>query len=111
MGDPARLERAVVNLLGNAAKYGGAAQAVQVDLHAGVLTVADSGPGIAVEERERVFERFHRSATVQDVPGSGLGLAIVAQAVHELGGNVRADAASGGGALLTVDLRGAPRPE
>lgn len=111
VGDPARLERAVVNLLGNAAKYGGAAKAVQVDLHAGVLTVTDSGPGIAVEERERVFERFHRSASVQDLPGSGLGLAIVAQAVTELGGSVRADDAPGGGALLTADLRQAPRPE
>lgn len=45
------------------------------------LTVADSGPGIALEERERVFDRFHRLAG-GDVAGSGLGLSIVARIVE-----------------------------
>ncbi len=111
VGDPARLERAVVNLLGNAAKYGGPPGPVQVRLAGGVLTVADRGPGIAPADRERVFERFHRAAAGTDLPGSGLGLAIVMQAVRELGGTVYAGAALGGGALLTVDLRQAARPE
>lgn len=111
VGDPARLERAVVNLLGNAAKFGGNAAPVRVRLSDGVLTVADHGPGIAPAERERVFERFHRAPEVQDVPGSGLGLAIVAQAVRELGGTVKAGEADGGGALLTLDLRRSTRPD
>lgn len=110
VGDPARLERAVVNLLGNAAKYGGPPGPVDVRLLDGVLTVADRGPGIPPAERERVFERFHRSVTAQDLPGSGLGLAIVMQAVRELGGTVEAGATTDGGALLTVDLRRAARP-
>lgn len=109
VGDPARLERAMVNLLGNAAKYGGPAGPVRVELHAGVLTVADAGPGIPPAERERVFERFHRAPSARDLPGSGLGLAIVRQAVTELGGTVRAGESGEGGALFTVDLRPATR--
>lgn len=110
-GDPARLERAVVNLLGNAAKYAGDRGPVQVRLADGVLTVADAGPGIPAAERDRVFERFHRAAATQELPGSGLGLAIVRQAVEELGGTVAVGESSRGGALLTVDLsRSALRP-
>jgi signal transduction histidine kinase len=61
---------------------------VQV-LEAGLqLQVADSGPGIRAEERERVFERFWRGAAV-DQPGTGLGLAIVREAARGLGGDAQ----------------------
>ena len=110
-GDPALLDRVVRNLLDNADKFSPEATPVRVRLVAAdgraVLTVADEGPGIPVEDRARVFDRFHRSAATRTKPGSGLGLAIVAQVVHAHGGTVTAgaaDEADGGGALLTVDL-------
>jgi two-component system sensor histidine kinase MprB len=109
-GDAERLERAVTNVLGNAAKYAGQEGPIQVALRAGVLTVTDCGAGIAVGDRERVFERFYRAPNARDVPGSGLGLAIVRQAMTELGGTVRATTAEGGGAVLTLDLRRARSP-
>lgn len=109
-GDPARLERAVVNLLGNAAKYAGDAGPVRVGLSQGVLTVSDSGPGIPAADREAVFDRFKRLPGAQDLPGSGLGLAIVRQAVEEIGGTVLAGESATGGALFTVDLSAVAQP-
>lgn len=109
-GDPARLERAVINLLGNAAKYAGDAGPVRVRLSRGVLTVADSGPGIAASDREAVFDRFTRLPGAQDLPGSGLGLAIVRQAVEEIGGTVLAGESATGGALFTIDLSAVAQP-
>ena len=100
----------MTNVLGNAAKYAGQEGPIQVALRAGVLTVTDCGAGIAVGDRERVFERFYRAPNARDVPGSGLGLAIVRQAMTELGGTVRATTAEGGGAVLTLDLRRAGSP-
>lgn len=111
VGNPARFERAVQNLLGNAAKYAGAAGPVEVALSAGVLTVSDHGPGIPEEERELVFERFHRSATTKDAGGSGLGLAIVRQSLAEMGATVSAGPSASGGAMLTVDLRSTARTD
>ena len=74
------------NLLDNAVKYTPAPG--QVDVHLSVvnhtlhLAVEDSGPGIATEERDRVWDRFYRSQTTQNQGGSGLGLAI-AQAIAQ----------------------------
>lgn len=110
LGDAGRLERAVVNLLGNAAKFGGDRGPVDVRLAGGVLTVSDCGPGIPEADRELVFERFRRSAGAAGTPGSGLGLAIVRQAVSQVGGSVQAGVSPSGGAELRVDLRGAKRP-
>src|SRR6478752_9149381 len=85
-GDGAGLSRAVLNLLDNAAKWsppGGkvAVRLTQVDPVNAQLVVADHGPGIPVEERRLVFERFYRSTLARAMPGSGLGLAIVKQVV------------------------------
>ncbi len=68
------------------------------------LSVADHGPGIPPEDRDRVFDRFYRSVATRTLPGSGLGLAIVAQVVAAHGGTVSAEESDGGGALVTVDL-------
>jgi two-component system sensor histidine kinase MprB len=82
-----RLIRAVSNLLTNA------------------VTVADSGPGIAEEDRPFVFDRFWRSASARALPGSGLGLSIVAQVVAELQGTVSVDNDPElGGARFTISL-------
>ncbi|MGV9308089.1 HAMP domain-containing sensor histidine kinase [Nonomuraea sp. NPDC003727] len=107
VGHPSSLERAVMNLLDNAAKFSPGGK-VEVELHGGELTVRDHGPGIPAEELPHVFERFWRSPSARGLPGSGLGLAIVAQAVQEAGGQVRLDNAPGGGVIARVDLPGSP---
>ena len=103
-GDPAALERAVTNLLDNAAKWSPPDGTITVRLADGVLTVDDEGPGIAPHDLPHVFERFWRSQESRSMPGSGLGLAIVAQVVERHAGTVTAGSAPGGGARLTVTL-------
>ncbi|WP_084960403.1 sensor histidine kinase [Thermoactinospora rubra] len=107
MGHSASLERAVLNLLDNAAKF--SRGPIEVVLRDGELTVRDHGPGIPEEELPHVFDRFWRSPSARSLPGSGLGLAIVAQAVAEAGGQARLANAPGGGAVATVTLPGTRR--
>jgi two-component system sensor histidine kinase MprB len=106
-GDPAALERAVVNLLDNAVKFSPPGSPVQVSLHGGRIAVRDHGPGIADAELQLVFDRFYRADQARQLPGSGLGLAIVRQVAEAHGGSAFAQHAPGGGALLvmTVDAR------
>ncbi|MGI5272702.1 sensor histidine kinase [Nonomuraea sp. CA-218870] len=109
VGEAASLERAVLNLIDNAAKFSPGNE-VEVTLREGVLTVRDHGPGIAEEELPHVFERFWRSPSARSLPGSGLGLAIVAQAVAEAGGRIRLRNAEGGGVAATMTLPGSHAP-
>ncbi|MFI6814959.1 ATP-binding protein [Nonomuraea sp. NPDC050328] len=104
LGNPASLERAVLNLLDNAAKF--SPGEIDVQLEAGVLTVRDHGPGIPDQDMPHVFERFWRSSSARSLPGSGLGLAIVMQAVKEAGGSVELENAPDGGVLATISLPG-----
>ncbi|MFB7948750.1 sensor histidine kinase [Kitasatospora phosalacinea] len=97
-GDPAALERAVINLLDNAVKYSPPAGTIDVRLQGGRLTVRDHGPGIPAEELPYVFDRFWRSPSSRQLPGSGLGLSIVAQTVQDTGGQVSLGPAPDGGA-------------
>jgi two-component system, OmpR family, sensor histidine kinase MprB len=103
-GIPVRLERAVWNLLENAGKWTVPGSSVDVTLESGELRVRDHGPGIAPEDRVRVFDRFYRAATARSLPGSGLGLAIVREVAETHGGTVVADTAPGGGALMRLRL-------
>ncbi|MFB4303588.1 ATP-binding protein [Actinomadura sp. NTSP31] len=109
-GDPASLERAVVNLLDNAVKFSPPAGTVAVRLAGGELTVRDHGPGIPAADLPHVFERFWRSPSARSLPGSGLGLSIVARVVAESGGRVALEAADGGGTLARVRLPGTAQP-
>jgi signal transduction histidine kinase len=68
-----------------------------------VLSVSDAGPGLPVEERERLFERFYR-ADKTGKPGLGLGLPIVRGLAAACGGHVWAEDAPGGGAIFRVAL-------
>jgi two-component system sensor histidine kinase MprB len=101
-----RLERAVGNLVNNAAKFSGGAGLVELRLTGhGRLTVRDHGPGIPEDDLPHVFNRFYRSAEMRDRPGSGLGLAIVAQVAESHGGAVTAsNAQPGPGALFTLEI-------
>src|SRR5690606_6103029 len=109
--EPSALERAVVNILDNAVKFGPPGTAVDVRLADGVLTVRDHGPGIPADELPHVFDRFWRSPTARALPGSGLGLSIVARTVQQAGGEVSlTPAPDGDGTVATVRLPGAPTP-
>ncbi|MFE0106588.1 sensor histidine kinase [Streptomyces sp. NPDC059009] len=108
--EPAALERAVVNILDNAVKFGPPGTAVEVALKGGALTVRDHGPGIPADELPHVFDRFWRSPSARSLPGSGLGLSIVARTVRQAGGEVTLAAADGGGTVATVRLPGAATP-
>ena len=96
-GVPARLDRAVANLLDNAAKFSPPGAVVDVRIRDGELTVRDRGPGIALYDRDQVFDRFFRADAARGRPGSGLGLAIVRQVAEGHGGTVTAETAEGGG--------------
>ena len=110
-GAPARLERAVGNLLDNAAKWSSPGGEVDVRLHGGELVVRDHGPGIDPTDLPFVFDRFYRARAARGLPGSGLGLAIVRQIAESHGGSITAEAAPGGGALFRLRLPTLARPE
>jgi two-component system, OmpR family, sensor histidine kinase MprB len=104
---PARLQRAIGNLIDNAIKYSPPDEPVEVTLADGELTVRDHGPGIPAADLAHVFDRFYRGAEARGRSGSGLGLAIVRQAVEQQGGSVTAERAPGHGTLMRVRLAGA----
>jgi len=101
-GEPARISRAVTNLLDNAAKWSPTEGVVEVTLHNGKVTVRDHGPGFNDEDLPYVFDRFHRAKEARSKPGSGLGLAIVRQAAEAHDGFAEAANAPDGGAVLRV---------
>jgi two-component system, OmpR family, sensor histidine kinase MprB len=103
---PARLERAVSNLIDNALKYSPPESPVEVRLHGKELTVRDHGPGISPEDMPHIFDRFYRGADARGRTGSGLGLAIVRQVVAQLGGAVSVEPAPGGGTVARLRLPG-----
>jgi two-component system sensor histidine kinase MprB len=106
-GVPARLERAVGNLIDNAIKYSPPGEPVEIRLHSGELSVRDHGPGISSEDLPHIFDRFYRGAEARGRPGSGLGLAIVQQVASQQRGTVTAADAPGGGTLMCLRLPGA----
>ena len=103
-GNAARLDRAITNLLDNAAKWSPAGSLVDVHLDGNELRVRDRGPGIAEADLPHIFDRFYRAAAARGRPGSGLGLAIVRQVAESHGGHVTAEQAEGGGALFRLKL-------
>jgi two-component system sensor histidine kinase MprB len=109
LGVPARLERAVNNLLDNAIKWNPPGPAIEVRVNAGTVSVRDHGRGIASADLPHVFDRFYRAATARGLPGAGLGLAIVRQVAEAHGGSVEAANAPGGGAVLRLHLPAEPR--
>jgi len=105
-GESAALERAVTNLLDNAAKWSPPLGTVTVRLCGGTLMVADQGRGISEEDLPHVFDRFYRSPESRTLPGSGLGLSIVRQVTERHGGSVRADRSPDGGAAFWMSVPG-----
>src|SRR6266508_2792203 len=113
--DSAKVERIVENLLVNASRHTppGTPIWVSVDRRddGALLTVADAGPGVPVEQRERIFQPFHRgSGEAGHAPGSGVGLALVARFADLHGGRAWVEPRAGGGACFQVLLPDAPDP-
>jgi two-component system sensor histidine kinase MprB len=103
-GVPQSIERAISNLIDNAAKWSPPGGTIEVTVGGGEVLVRDHGPGIADDDLPFVFERFYRAADARGMPGSGLGLAIVRQVAEAHGGSVQAETADGGGARLRLTL-------
>jgi len=106
MGNPDTLRILLNNLVDNAVRYtprhGRVDLSVEMSPDNVILEVLDSGPGIPVEERARVMERFCRGSN-QDIPGSGLGLSIVSQIAQQHGATVQlTEGANGGGLCVKV---------
>jgi signal transduction histidine kinase len=99
---------AVLNLLANAAKYGGADKPIEVlidsDATAASIAVRDHGPGIPAAEQARIFKEFYRApeAYRSNVEGTGLGLALVKRHIEALGGAVEVVSQLGDGATFTI---------
>lgn len=120
--DLARLQQVLVNLVGNALKFtrrGGVGVRIEVQATAGSpprlrFAVADTGPGIPIEEQGRLFQPFAQLAATGDVhvPSSGLGLVISRRLVELLGGTLQLRSAAGAGAEFFFDLQleSAPLP-
>ncbi len=113
-GDPDALRRVVINLVNNAVRYSNSEVTVALTNGesggeaAAIITVEDDGPGIADDERQRVFDRFYRiqESRSRETGGTGLGLPIVRDVVRNHGGRVqlgaRADGAPGLRAIVTL---------
>jgi signal transduction histidine kinase len=104
-GNADAIADALRNLVENAVCHTQPNTEVTVTVSAdGTVEIADRGPGIASEDRERIFERFWRGSSVS-TPGAGLGLAIVAEIVKAHGGTIAVGDAPGGGAAFALRLR------
>ena len=103
-GRPRLLQRAIDNLLDNAAKFTPSNGTIDVKVRPGFVQVRDHGPGIAAEDLPHVFDRFYRSVAARSLPGSGLGLAIVSDVVTNHDGHVTVTNHPAGGAIFTIHL-------
>lgn len=103
---PGQAQRALINVLTNAAKFDPGGGQIEVTITSSVdrvvITVRDHGPGIAENDLPRVFDRFYRADTAQLVPGSGLGLSIVADICRHNNGSVTIQNHPAGGAVAVL---------
>jgi two-component system phosphate regulon sensor histidine kinase PhoR len=110
LGNLAMAEQMAYNLVDNAIKHSPEGGTVSVSIASSgnvvTLSIADEGPGVPDELKERVFERFFRAdpSRSRETGGTGLGLAIVKHAAESMGGTVRVEDAPGGGAVFVVCL-------
>jgi two-component system, OmpR family, phosphate regulon sensor histidine kinase PhoR len=112
--DRGALTDALLNLLTNAAKYGGNPCHIQVrcaeSARSAFVSVIDNGEGIPLSEHKRIFQKFYRldDRLARDQEGSGLGLAIVHHVLRAHGGRVEVNSRPGQGSTFSLVL---PKPE
>jgi len=98
------LDRAITNLLDNAAKFDNSAEPIEISVVQGRVAVRDHGPGIAPEDLDLVFDRFYRAVAARSQPGSGLGLSIVTEVASTHGGTTFAANHPERGAIVGFEL-------
>lgn len=107
-GDKSKLQRALTNLLDNAIKYTPSGGAVTVTVKEGekrvIITVHDTGVGIAANDISHIFDRFYRADKSRSEPGAGLGLSLVQAIVQAHGGNIQVKSSPGAGSTFTIVL-------
>ena len=105
-GDADALRQLLWILLDNALQHSRSTISVGLDVESGWarIVIGDDGSGIAVDDRERVFERFYRADASRTGHGAGLGLSIARWITEQHGGRILADRSKAGGAGLYVDL-------
>ena len=110
--DPAILERVMVNLAENALRYSPAGKAPLLAASTlgdrVELRVVDRGPGIADDDKERMFVPFQRLGDTDNTTGVGLGLALSRGLTEAMGGTLTAEDTPGGGLTMTISLPAAP---
>lgn len=104
MGSSAALERAIWNLVDNAAKFDDSGAPIEIRVTDGTVEVLDRGPGVAAQDIPHVFDRFYRPVSSRSLPGSGLGLAIVKDVAQAGGGEVYVHPRDGGGSAFGISL-------
>jgi len=104
--DAVRIEEVLTNIIDNAIKYGAADQPIDIGLADEAtdirIAVSDRGPGVPLEERDRIFEPFHRASA--GTRGVGLGLHIAREVIHLHAGSLTVEERPGGGATFVVTL-------
>jgi two-component system sensor histidine kinase MprB len=103
---PRQIERAITNLVDNAAKYSPSDRPISIDVTGVAVTVRDRGPGVNPEDLPHIFDRFYRAVEARTQPGSGLGLSIVDEIVRSHRGMVFARNRDDGGLEIGFDLAG-----
>jgi two-component system sensor histidine kinase KdpD len=106
--DPVQLDQVLTNLLENAGRHAPEGSEIRVGVtwmrDRVQVRVADRGPGIPPEERDRVFEAFYRGSSIPETPGSGLGLAIAKAVVVAHGGRIWIEDAPEGGCVVAFEI-------
>jgi two-component system sensor histidine kinase KdpD len=106
--DPVQLDQVVTNLLENAARFSPPGGEITISVspwqRSMQVRIADQGPGVPSEDRERVFDAFYRGDATNGRGGSGLGLAIARAIVLAHGGRIWIEGAPSGGAAVVFEL-------
>jgi signal transduction histidine kinase len=105
--DQYRIEQVVTNLITNAFRYAPGKPVLiktEVDQNCARLSVSDQGPGVSAENQKRIFERFERAVSSENISGLGLGLYICREIVEAHGGKIHIESNLGRGAQFLVEL-------
>lgn len=116
LADEGKIEQTLINLLSNALKFSPPGSRVRVAASARAcagqmevrLSVADQGPGVAENDRERIFRPYEQTSLGRDAGGAGLGLAICSGHLALMGGRLAVEPAEGGGSVFTAEFIASP---